>query len=43
VVRGLWGQVRLGRARKRLKRARKRPKRARKSNTAPLAIEKSLL
>jgi hypothetical protein len=36
IVRGLQGQVKLGRARK-------RPKRARKSNTAPLAIEKSLL
>jgi hypothetical protein len=43
VVRGLRGQVRLGRACKRSGRARKSPGKARKSNTAPLAIEKSLL
>jgi hypothetical protein len=36
VIRGLQRKVRLGRARK-------RSERARKSNTAPLAIEKSLL
>ena len=43
VVRGLQGQVRLGRARKRSERACKSPGRARKSNTIPLVIKRSLL